>query len=427
MNSLTTTTHVGNVTLTRILPVRSDIVHLALTAHIPEGSSRFTPEALHLYSTLVLTKTKKKSKEALEAYMMAHGINLSVTAGRETITFTGSVRLARVRNFIDLLTELIFEGDIDEHEFGQKKKLALEANREAHDNAKRIALINFTNALYPHEPRAQLHTLTEEKSCLVKATRSESTQIHRALPTSRWYLSIVGTPLAEYHALRLVKKLEHTSTAYVPKTIVARPVAPQRHFATVPGKTNIEVFIGNVSRIPQNTDQACIPFEFGIDVLGKVGGFSGRLMSTVREKEGLTYGIYAHTASSRKGDSFHFLVRTFFMAKDYTQGYTSTMREIELIRTKGITEKELTTFKDILRNEAILACESSESRLRLFHGLVVSGHDERDRHETLKRIEGITRKEVNDALRTYLDPDSLVVSAAGPITKNGTPLITEKS
>ncbi len=419
----TLTTHIGNVSVTRIVPLAPEIVRFAITAKIPDGAKHFTQPALRMYAALILTRTKKKSKRAIEEYINQYGITLEVTPGIESITFTGSVRKEHVPAVSKLLLELIFDPVIESTEFVQKKKLAKEANREAHDDAKRAAHTAFVNTLYAHEPRLVIDTLKDELVHITALTETSVQKIHTALKSAVWFVSIVGDTHAEYGFLPFVKALSQEAMPDVRVPIIATPVAARSHFTPIHSKTNIEVQMGNVG-IVRSDDPTFIAFDFGIDVLGKVGGFSGRLMSTVREKEGLTYGIYAHTHPHHRGDSFHFVIRTFFMAKDYEKGIASINRELTAIVEKGITEKELNVFKEINKNEFILGHESNATRLSLYHSLIVRGHSEAYLYEYQEQVQGLTRKMVNTALTKNIDLSNLVLSAAGPISKEGKPHIT---
>src|SRR5690606_10855172 len=59
---------------------------------------------------------------------------------------------------------------------------------------------------------------------------------------------------------------------------------------TIPEKPSAEFYIGQYTGI-ERKDADFLPFLIGNSVLG--GGFSGRLMLSVRDEAGLTYGIYS--------------------------------------------------------------------------------------------------------------------------------------
>ncbi len=426
MIDYTLTTYIGNVCMTRVTPLSPEIVLFSLTAKIPKGSARFSQPALALYASLLFTKTKRKNKLALEEYERQYGIDIDVTSGIESVTFSGSVRKIHVDKLAHLLHELVFEPVVDVKEFAQKKKLAFEANREGHDNAKRIAHVAFVNALYAHEPRLLLDTLSDEHTHIKQTTSAVIKNIQEALRMSAWYFTVVGDTASEYGFLPFIEALAKNAVSDERTTISALPLRGTSHFNTVSSKTNVEVQIGNVG-VVRNDDPTFAALDFGIHVLGKVGGFSGRLMSTVREKEGLTYGIYALTNSHHRGDAFHFVIRTFFMAKDYVNGMKSTLRELNAIVTKGITDKELIIFKEILKNQYVLAHESNKTRLQLYHTLVVRGYNETLYRLYQEETARLTKKQVHEALKININPSMLVISGAGPISKEGVPLITPKA
>jgi predicted Zn-dependent peptidase len=155
---------------------------------------------------------------------------------------------------------------------------------------------------------------------------------------------------------------------------------------------------------------------FGITVLGKWSGFAGRLMSTVREQEGLTYGIYAKTESFMNEEQGYWRVMTFFSPKDAARGLTSTFREIKKIYEHGITKDELATFKQILHTGQVLKNDSTSSLLGELHAYHLQKFSLEEIEEHKKRLLSVTLSEVNAALKRYLDPATLTVSGAGPIS-----------
>jgi predicted Zn-dependent peptidase len=157
------------------------------------------------------------------------------------------------------------------------------------------------------------------------------------------------------------------------------------------------------------------PLLFGITVLGKLGGFTGRLMGTVREQEGLTYGIYANIESSFLDEQGYWRIMTFFSPKQAIAGLTSTFREVKKIYEDGITKDELVKFKKILKTGQALKNDSTASLLGELHAYHLQQFTLKEMEEYKNRILNVTLKEVNDAIKTYLNPNTLAISGAGPI------------
>lgn len=414
----TTVTNNAHVHTTRIEPLDREIVRIALSVRVPEYRTKHTDSTFSVYTALAHAGTAKKSKLALLNYVRKHGITFDIATSRGVIQYMVSVRKKNVSYATALLDEIIFLPTVSSPEFKVKKQLLLEGNREAHDDAKRIARIAFTNMLYAKE--SSLHELTlEDELKEIKALREKDLHaLQSALQAGEWFVSYVGDDTVHTALTPLIEKLGKHASA-VPTPTEARLTLPPKHeFVTIQGKTNIEVRIGNVLPIsPLHEDYTAL--SFGIDVLGKVGGFSGRLMSTVREKEGLTYGIYATTVNTSPESTTHWNVYTFFTAKDFEKGIRATEREIALIVKNGITAEELTTFKEIEKNQYLIAHESNLQRLGLYHRLAVAGYSEDFLLKSVADVQALTLSGVNKALKTYINPKKIITSGAGPITKEG--------
>jgi zinc protease len=407
----------------RVTPLDASIVRFAFTVRVPSYRESVSDALLSLYTALVLTKTEKKNKEAIEMYLKRHGIQLKISAGAGSITYKGNVRKENVPHVVKLLQELIFSPSIDTKELELKKKLLKEDNRESRDDAKRIARIAFSNTLYPRESWFREETLDEELASVSKLAKKPLSLLHALIPIGEWFFTVTGDE-ATVKAFEPLTKALTKNASNVPREVHESRILDARGaFVTVPGKTNVEVRIGNIIPITPD-DEAYTALSFGLAVLGKVGGFSGRLMSTVREKEGLTYGIYATTVQTHRRNSLHWNIFTFFTAKDLKKGVESTLRELTAIIEKGITERELSTFKEILFNQHILSHESNKSRLACYHGLSLLGYTEKEVNEMNELMKKLTTKEVQAALKKYIDPSKLIIVGAGPVREDGTGITT---
>jgi zinc protease len=163
------------------------------------------------------------------------------------------------------------------------------------------------------------------------------------------------------------------------------------------------------------TNKEYYAFVFGLNVLGKWGGFAGRLMSTVREKEGLTYGIYARTETAGLTEFGFWRIMTFFAPDKALVGINSTLREIRTIRNNGITKTEYSRFKTILKTGHALLNDSIIRTASNIHSNQIKGLRFKDIEEHRKNMFNVTISDVNEALKKYLDPERMVIAGAGPV------------
>lgn len=414
----TTSRTYGALHFTQVTPLDPENVRFSCTVAVPEYLTTYSDPLLTLYALTAESGTAKHSKVDIDTLMKRHGITLTVAGGAGVVSFTVAVRRVNLHHAVNLLSEIIFHPKRSDDELKQKQLLLLEGNREAADDAKRIAHTNFMNTLYRDVPRGRTLTLKEERQEILRMTPHTMNKLEHALLRGEWYITFVGNESDERALTTLIRTLESTATP-VSRTITTHGAQPSTFtFVTVPGKTNVELRIGNTLPLTPR-DVAYIPLAFGLSVLGHVGGFSGRLMSTVREKEGLTYGIYASLNVFTYESTLYWNIYTFFTAKDLKKGIASTLREFTHIIERGITPRELLVFKEILKNGHVLAHDSNAKRLALYHSAALRGESELDIQSEHERIASLNAKEVNAALRTHLTPDALVMSAAGPVDREG--------
>ncbi len=408
----------GPVHYVHINPLSTDVVRLNVTVSVQNYHAPWSDVAISFYADLLTSGTTTRTKEGIETYLKKYGIVLAITAVRDMVHFSMTMERTFMQKGLSLLEEIIFTPAFPPQEFKLRKQTLLEENREERDNAKRITEINFVNALYPKSSHYRKTTLDEERALLESIRNTDFKKLHTALCEGEWYLSATCGAKEAKMLTPLIKKLGRTARATPSPDSPMTPAPKTTQFVTVPGKTNVEIRIGNILPIT-STDDDFIPFLFGLDVLGKVSGFAGRLMSTVREKEGLTYGIYARTQHATKRTTGYWNIFTFFTGKDLAKGIESTLRELRLIIAKGITAHELSTFKEITKNQFLIAHGSDAGRTSLYHSMLLGHETPDDLAQRMAKIATLTEEAVHTALTKYIALDALVITGAGPVTKEG--------
>ena len=187
---------------------------------------------------------------------------------------------------------------------------------------------------------------------------------------------------------------------------------------TIPEKPSAELFIGNYTGIERN-DADYLPFYVATSVLG--GGFSGRLMQTVRDRDGLTYGIYAgHYGHDRTGG--YWVVNASFNPALFGKGLEATMVELEKWFENGITAEELAFRKSNITGSFKVGTATTSGLAGTLLGFLERDLDPEYLYQFEKDIEAVTLEEVNQAIKKYVDLDKLVIIKSGSLNPEGEPL-----
>ena len=150
----------------------------------------------------------------------------------------------------------------------------------------------------------------------------------------------------------------------------------------------------------------------GTAILGS--GFTGRLMATVRNTEGLTYGIGAGVANDMFTDGDWRISATFAPGL-LEKGLSSTKRELTNWFAQGVTADELARRKTNLAGSFQVGLATTDGLAGALLAAVNRGLDVTWLDEYPTRIRALTLEQVNGAIKKYLRTDSFVLVEAGTL------------
>ncbi len=181
----------------------------------------------------------------------------------------------------------------------------------------------------------------------------------------------------------------------------------------VPGKESVSVLMGAPSGL-HYTDADYLPLAVGTNVLGH--GFTSRLTSTVRDTEGLTYGIGAGLSGTGKFEQLWLMPATFAPSL-LKQGLQSTHRELEKWYHEGISEAELDYRKSAMGGAHRVNLTTSAGVAQTILSTVLHGMDLSWIDDYPKKLAALSVDQVNAAINQHADPAKLVTVRAGSISK----------
>jgi zinc protease len=159
-------------------------------------------------------------------------------------------------------------------------------------------------------------------------------------------------------------------------------------------------------------DPDALPLRVGTAILGQ--GFTGRLMGTVRDREGLTYGLGAGVSADTIADGAWSISATFAPAL-LDHGVASTRRVLEAWWKDGITDDELAARKQGLIGGYFVGLSTTGGLASTILTSIQRGYDLRWLDGYPEAVRAVSREEVNRAIRTHLDPSSMVLVEAGSV------------
>ncbi len=369
----------------------------------------------NIHASMLLDGTKEHSKTAIQEQLDACGASLSFAVERDRLTFSVHVRNAFAKKTLALAAEALISPSFPKAELEYlKERMRASLSLEAQDTRTQ-ASINLSRILFkPGHPNYQMST-AESLAALEGITRDALLAYH-ARAISRRTLVVAGSgdmkPLEAFSMLeKAFSKLPDPEIA-LPAFEASQPIPPQSSSVTIADKASIDYMIGIATGITRNHTEYPA-FVLGLQILGNRSGFTGRLMQTVREIEGLTYGAYAYPAGFSNADGYVNVWATFAPAL-FARGKAALMREITKIVTEGATPEDVKKHQRMFEARSRVTLSNSGDLARAAHDVIISGNKPSYLDEFPQTILKLTPRQVNDALKKYLLLDRLSDSAAGP-------------
>lgn len=343
------------------------------------------------------------------------GAQLSFGIGNETLAINGKCLAKDVPLVISLIAEQLRSPAFDPAEFVKVKKQTIGALKRALDDTDDRAADAFSRAAYPLGHPNRQPTNEDLLAAVEKTTVEEVKAFHDeyygpALLT----LILVGdvdATVAEKEVTTAFSGWTGGKEPDLPATVGGPVDTAREQVVFMPDKTNVSVVWGQATGL-RYRDPDALALRVATDALG--GGMTARLMNTVRNRDGLTYGIYAYMS----GDSFRdgdWRIWANFAPQNLAKGIASTRAEIEKWYANGISAAELAARKGDLTGSYKVGLSTTNGMAGAIQAAVQRGYDLKQLDDYPTKVEALTLDEVNGAIKRHLDPARMVIVEAGTV------------
>lgn len=359
----------------------------------------------------LMNGTKTNDALAIAKTLENRGASLGFSANREGVAIGGDALAADLPTLIRVLGDVVQNASFPEDELDLSRQRALTSLKLELDNPARLARRVFQQTLYPEDH--PFHTFPTEAS-LKQITRATVMQFYRAHyhPDST-VLSLVGDFDSSQVRALLNQELGSWQGSTPDPTLefptVPLPQAVKRVDPVLPGKTQSITFMGynGIDRKdPQYYTALVMNQILGGDTL------SSRLGTEIRDRQGLTYGIYSVFQAGLTSGPFLITMQT--APEDADKAIASTLSLLKQFREKGVTETEVAAAKRSLTSSYPVELADPASLAGTILMDSVYGLGTNEIREYTDKINAVTLAQVNQTIQNLVHPDHVVVVTAGP-------------
>lgn len=308
---------------------------------------------------------------------------------------------------VALLRQSLVEPRFDDVAVERVRAQLLSSLRSDEKEPRAIAAHEFDKLVYGDHPYGKPKDGTAES--VANLTRDDLIAAHRAaLVRDRVYVGAVGDITADELAVLLDSLLGD-----LPESSVALPGPAD---LTLDGETHVVSFPTpqSVALFAQEGIDRDDPDFFAaylLDLILGGGGFESRLMQEVREKRGLTYGIYSYLSDK---DQAHLWRGSVASANDkIAEAITVIRDEWQRLLEGGVTEQELKDAKTYLTGAYPLRFDGNGPIANIIVAMQMEGLPTDYITERNAKIEAVTLDDVNRVAKRLLNPDQLTFMVVG--------------
>jgi len=362
--------------------------------------------------------TKKRDKFEIGKALESVGASLSFTTGRYRVHFSGRCLKNDIPLVIKLLAEQLAEPAFYKNDLKsiiQRRRAGLKKQKE---DTRTRAVEEFLCQLYPEGHPNFIPNLDDQIEAIEKITTEGLMSFHKDYyGLGSMNVSFVGEvdhSTIEQEIHRQFRGWEEASEKRDQKVdLVAKTVeSASLETVHVPDKTSADLVTGHGIGIHRDhKDYYSVMMSHFI--LG--GNFSARLMATIRDQEGLTYGIQSATGGVEEGNDGYWYIWGTFGPDVLETAKESISRELRLWHDKGVTKDELTAKQSTITGMYKVGLDTTAGLATRILTTVERGKDLSFMDEYPDIINDLTLDQVNAAIHSYCNPDNRITVVAGTV------------
>ena len=369
-----------------------------------------------LTSSMLDKGTRNKSKHEINNQLESIGAEISFISSNRHINFTAHCLKPDLDTVVQLIAEQLREAVFPEDELDILKKRIIANLEISKDDTKKQALVNFIREIYPEGHYNSRNTIDQAIKNIDVLKTDDLVSFHeKTFGLGSLKIAAAGdisndlfSGLIKTHfdgwKDQTVKQLEQSVSSIKRKQSSLNK--------NINDKTSTDIYMGQTVELSESSEDY-LSLMMGIYILG--GNFSARLMQTVRDEQGLTYGIGSTLAGCSYGINGHWHTWGTFAPDLVDKGIASTLEQIKKWYDNGISKEELDAKKTTINGLFKVSLDTTGGVIDKILTNAEKGREITYLDNYTKLISELDKNKVNEVINKYIDPDKFITSISGSI------------
>jgi zinc protease len=348
-------------------------------------------------------------QQAVETRIDSLGASIGVDVGHSSVMLQGTTISRSLDAFVEVLIDILARPGLGEPEFRRLQRETEAELIESRDDDRTLVRRAFRRHIFSG------HDYTRASSGTVHSVQGlEPEDMHallgRTLTTGNLLMAFAGDILPERaHALsgRIAEAMVRGPRV---TDNLGEPTVPEGRRLVIidkPERTQTQILLGGLGTWPRDEDHLALHVAntaFG-------GTFTARMTREIRSKRGWSYGAYSNLPFDRHRQAFS--MWTFPKAEDAAACVRLELEMLADWHARGISRKELAWAKRYLTRSYAFAVDTAAKRVGLVAELEIYALPDGYHEHYAERIQAVTLEQANQAVRTRIDPNNLLVAVVG--------------
>ncbi|WP_265272700.1 M16 family metallopeptidase [Nostoc sp. KVJ3] len=359
----------------------------------------------------LLSGTEKNNVLTIAKNLAERGASLNFEVHREGVHIEGDSLAGDLPIILEILADVVKNSTFPAKELELHRQQTLTDLQLELDEPSEVARRIFVQSIYPK--KHPLHTFPTEES-LQRIQRQDVVNFkakHYRPDTT--VLALVGDFDLDKVRSLIQNDFGNWEVSGQAPTLKYPPVSMPKKIVSVnpvlPGKAQAVTYMGytGINRYDPRFHAALVLNQIlGGDTL------SSRLGAEVRDRQGLSYGIYSYFQAGKNVGTF--LIEMQTSPEDSSKAIANIRQILRQIHQQGVTALEVETAKRTLISNYNVSLSNPEELTDRILMNEVYGLDKVELHSFTDKIQKVTFEQVNQAARELLHSDQIVVVTAGP-------------
>ncbi|MGL5921444.1 M16 family metallopeptidase [Chroococcidiopsis sp.] len=359
----------------------------------------------------LMNGTKSQDALQLAKTLEDRGASLGFSANREGVEIAGYSLKTDLPVVIQTMADVVQNATFPDRELELSRQRALTQLKLDLDNPARVAQRKFQQTIYPANHPFHTFPTKESLQSINRQAVVEFYQTHYR--PDQTILTLLGDFDPKAVRSLLTQQLAQWQGTGKPPTIaypaVSLPAKIEQFNPIMPGKTQSVTILGY-----RGIDRKDPRYYTSLVLNQILGGdtLSSRLGTEIRDRQGLTYGIYSAFQAGRHAGPFAIRMQTD--PADAQKAIASTRKLLQQIQTQGVKAEEVQTAKRSLTSSYTVSLASPDALASTILMNAVFGLGEAELRDFPQKIQAVTLDKVNLTAEELLQPDKLAIVTAGP-------------